>query len=550
MKQKDALEILKTGKSAFITGAAGSGKTYLLNQYIKFLRDTDAEVGITASTGIASTHMGGITIHAWAGIGVRQTITEYDIDELKERRYLRDRLRSAQVLIVDEISMLHHFRLDMVDKVLRHFKEVDQPFGGVQVIFCGDFFQLPPVSRYDEEPALFAYHSESWKELDPAVLYLEEQFRQNDEVYTEILNAIRENRIGDVHKEHLISRLNKRPSIDIEPARLYAHNADVDSENGRELDKIPGEVFSYKMSSRGNEKVVAILKQSCLAPDILRLKKGSRVMFLKNNFEEGYANGTLGVVEDCSPHYVKVRTGKGKLIDVEPDSWRIEDSGKTIAEITQYPLRLAWAITVHKSQGMSLDAAHIDLSKSFEKGMGYVALSRVRSLGGLSLAGMNDTALKVSDEALEWDEAFREKSAVTEDEWKKFSDEEIAKMQEKYLGKLIPTKEKKKKKVKVDTVSETKIMIGEGKTLKEIARLRALTYGTIMSHAEKIKELDPHFDLSPLKKEMSQKKMLTIILALKKCGMEGGQYRLSPAKEMLGDKVTFDEIRLARLLMK
>ncbi len=154
--------------------SAGSGKTHLLNLYIKYLDDHEVAMGITASTGIAATHMGGVTIHSWTGLGVRSSLNEYDLENLQEKQYLYKRLDKVKVLIIDEVSMLHHFRLDMVDKVLKAFKRNDAPFGGIQVILCGDFFQLPPVSRYGEPDPLFIYHSLSWKEGDFKVCYLEE----------------------------------------------------------------------------------------------------------------------------------------------------------------------------------------------------------------------------------------------------------------------------------------------------------------------------------------------------------------------------------------
>lgn len=409
MTQKEALEILKMGDNAFITGAAGSGKTYLLNEYIKYLRQAKVAIGITASTGIAATHMGGVTIHSWSGLGIRDQLNKYELQDLLEKTYLKKRFDEAQVLIIDEVSMLHHYRLDLLDRLCRAFKRCDEPFGGLQIIFCGDFFQLPPVSRYGEPMARFAYHSDIWEKMKIKVCYLEEQHRQNDQKYIEILNAIRDDGVSEKILGRLQARLEKKTDH-IAPTKLYSHNADVDAENERELAKIPGDLLVYNMSHHGKRQLVDSLEKSCLAPNVLRLKKNARVMFVKNNFEAGYVNGTLGTVESCSEYKIKVRIATGQIVDVEPATWLIEENGEAKASITQYPLRLAWAITVHKSQGMSLDAAEIDLSRSFERGMGYVALSRVRSLAGLSLMGLNEMALKVDGEVLAYDARFREQS--------------------------------------------------------------------------------------------------------------------------------------------
>ena len=547
MTQKEALEILKMGHNVFVTGAAGSGKTYLLNQYIKYLRDSGADVGVTASTGIAATHMGGMTIHAWSGIGVRDRLTEYDLDDLESRSYLRKRLLEASVLIIDEVSMLHHFRLDMIEKVLRSIRRIDEPFGGLQVIFCGDFFQLPPVSRQGEAKAMFAYHSDIWRNMNLKICYLDEQFRQSDSSYARILNDIRNSVSSEMIIDRLKSRFNKKPEIAAEPTKLYSHNADVDAENERELQKINGETFQYQMSSRGREKLVETVKKGCLSPEVLRLKRGARVMFVKNNFEKGYVNGTLGVVADLNDYSIKVRTAGGKIIDVEQAKWMIEDGGKILAEITQYPLRLAWAITVHKSQGMSLDAAEIDLSKSFERGMGYVALSRLRSLGGLSLLGLNDMALRVSEEVLQFDRAFREQSEDNADEFRRKNAEAVSKQQKDFISKIASVK--KEKKPKKNTVEETGKLFLSGKTTREIASLRKLTYGTIIGHLEKIKEANPYFNFSALRDEISVSRTAKIRAAFSKVGMSEGQYLLTPIRNVLGDDFSFEEIRLVRLMM-
>ncbi len=547
MKQTEALEILKMGHNAFVTGAAGSGKTHLLNEYIRYLREHGASIGITASTGIAATHMGGMTIHSWSGLGIRDVLTPYDLEAMEEKSYLWKRFEDAHVLIIDEVSMLHHFRLDLVDQIARFFKRSDKPFGGMQVILCGDFFQLPPISRKGEESARFAYHSDSWKNLDLKICYLEEQHRQSDKEYLEVLNAIRDNTVSETILDRLRSRY-KKPVENTEPTKLYTHNIDVDAENMRELDKLTGEVFEYQMSGKGKENIVATIKKGCLAPDILCLKKGARVMMVKNNFEEKYANGTLGVVVDCDNYGITVKISDGRTVVVKPASWKIEEDGKTKAEITQYPLRLAWAITVHKSQGMSLDAALVDLSQSFEKGMGYVALSRVRTLAGLSLHGMNKTALMVDSEVLEFDKNFRASSHEHATELRKKSASEVLKTHKDFIDRIAPKGGKKTKKP--DTMEETKRFWIEGKTIAEIASLRTLKEGTIIDHLEKIKEQESKFDLTRIEKIMPKARLKKITDALIKGGQEGGVYRLTPAKIILGTDFSFEEIRTARLFLK
>jgi ATP-dependent exoDNAse (exonuclease V) alpha subunit len=552
MTQQEALEILKMGHNAFLTGAAGSGKTYVLNEYINWLKGEGVEVGVTASTGIAATHLGGVTIHAWSGLGVRDKLSAYDLEDLESKSYLWKRLDRTQVLVIDEVSMLHHFRLDLIERVLRSFKRNEEPFGGLQVILCGDFFQLPPVSRAGEQTSRFAYDSNAWQGLNLKICYLEEQHRQNDPKYLAILNAIRDNDMNEELGEHLQSRLNKKINS-IEPTKLYSHNADVDEENERELAKLPGEVYEYYMNDKGKERIVETLKKGCLAPSVLRLKKGARVMFVKNNYEAGFANGTLGIVSSCDPLGISVRTAKGKLINVVPASWRIEEEGKVKAEITQFPLRLAWAITVHKSQGLSLDAAEVDLSQSFEKGMGYVALSRVRSLDGLSLKGLNAMALQVNPQVLLKDEEWRRQSRQHVAEMGALDKKDREAKQKRFLTKIAPHHSVRGKDApsskKLSTIEKTKMLVEEGKTLHQMMKERNLTADTILDHLEKIKAKEPTLPLQYLGQDMVVSRAKKIRQALSKNGTINGNYLLGPAKTILGPSFSYEEIRLVRLLM-
>lgn len=448
MTQNEALDILKTGTNVFLTGPAGSGKTHILREYLAYLKKHKVPVGITASTGIAATHMGGVTIHSWAGIGIKDSLSDWDIDAISQKEKTTSKMRSVKVLVIDEISMLHHFRLDMVDRVLRYVRDDPSPFGGVQVVVCGDFFQLPPIVRHSgrsrkislfddtADESYFAYNAKSWHEADFAVCYLEGNRRQNDKSYAFILDSIRNAVINDEIMSQLMSRAKKDSRKENNPGttRLYSHNIDVDAENERELAKIVGKMEVYTMTSKGKKNHVENLKASCLAPELLKLKKGAKVMFVKNNFDKGYVNGTVGTIRTCSPYEIVVEVA-GSRINVEPDSWRVEDDdGRSLAEIKQYPLRLAWAITIHKSQGMSLESAEIDLSKSFEKGMGYVALSRVRSLEGLLLLGLNKRALEVNEQALKYDRFFRDNSAKWRAEFALLSKSELADKQKNFLG--------------------------------------------------------------------------------------------------------------------
>jgi len=434
MTQSEALTILKTGANVFLTGEPGSGKTHTVNTYIAYLREHGVEPSITASTGIAATHVGGMTIHSWSGIGIKKHLAAYDLEVMSEKESLVKRVRGAKVLIIDEISMLDAGVLSMVDVVCRTLRHKDDPFGGLQIIVVGDFFQLPPVTKFGEEPAKFAFDSEAWQRAKFIVCYLSEQHRQEDELYLHTLASIRRGDIGDHIYEHLETRRTGKTHEMRSITRLYTHNVDVDTMNTRELTAIKGPERVFSMTATGNKFLIETLKKNCLSPERLALKEGATVMFTKNNFEGGFVNGTLGTVSsfDVTGRPI-VKTKRGKLITVTPMEWAVEDGKKVLAKIIQLPLRLAWAITVHKSQGMSMDAAVMDLGRAFEYGQGYVALSRVRTLDGVHLEGLNARALEVHPQVLEIDGTFRAISKEARENFRRILPDTEKKMNEDFI---------------------------------------------------------------------------------------------------------------------
>lgn len=555
MTQAEALEILKLGYNVFLTGPAGSGKTHLLNKYINFLKDNYVDVGITASTGIAATHMGGTTIHSWTGMGIKDSLNQFELEELKTRKYLKDRFDRTQVLVIDEVSMLHHFRLDLIDDICRYMKNVDRPFGGLQVILCGDFFQLPPVARAGEPLSRFAYEAEIWKNANFKICYLEEQHRQTDQNYLKVLNEIRRNDLSATGLKHLMERKDKRTFQGVEPTRLHTHNIDVDEINNRELQKLHGQQREYPMETKGRKPLVEALVKSCLAPEKLKLKVGARVMFVKNNFEEGYVNGTLGRVVSFTGEGPVVQIKNGQNVYVKPTSWLIEEEGKLKASITQYPLRLAWAITVHKSQGMSLEAVEVDLAKSFEKGMGYVALSRVRSLEGLTLLGLNEISTQVRGEVLDFDEELKNISNKHLAELHALSKDEREKKQAEFLKKISPASAKLRrgKAPKGSTFEETRQYLEAGLNLNEIANAKGVSVKTVFDHLEKLLEEDPKLDIRGLENEISINKFTKIARAFRDIYGENRELRLTPVMKVLGKEgghFIFEELRLVRLFLK
>ncbi|KFJ08348.1 PIF1 family DEAD/DEAH box helicase [Bifidobacterium tsurumiense] len=436
MKQNDALAILQSGVSTFITGAPGAGKTFVLNQFIKQARRDGLSVAVTASTGIASTHINGQTIHSWSGIGVATALTDSLLKTIRSRR--KRKLQAADILVIDEVSMMHAWLFDMVDQVCRAVRRRTEPFGGLQVVLSGDFFQLPPVSvssrnsdmiapspeylamheRYAQagkNPEGFVTESLVWEELNPAICYLTEQHRQDDGRLLNVLTDIREGRVSDQDTAVLSGRLGILPQVDDVAVHLFPVNRQADGLNDLRLSQIEQPEHVFVAKSTGPANLVQRLKKNMLAPERLMLKKGAAVMALRNDADRQYVNGSIGTVRgfasDSKGGWPIVEFENGNIVTMKQASWEMMDGETVLASVDQVPLRCAWAITIHKSQGMTLDRAVMDLRRTFAPGMGYVALSRVERLDGLFLGGINDRAFLVSSDAVLLDDELRSRSS-------------------------------------------------------------------------------------------------------------------------------------------
>jgi ATP-dependent exoDNAse (exonuclease V) alpha subunit len=425
MRQKQALAVMMSGANVFLTGAPGAGKTYVLNEFVKRAERAGKRVAVTASTGIAATHLGGTTIHSWSGLGILDALADHDLERLGDSDKLVKRYNAADILVIDEVSMLHGYRLDMVNQMAKLLRGNDLPFGGMQVILVGDLFQLPPVSR-GRSDFEFVHLSWAWSELDLQICYITEQHRQaDDDGLLDLLEAMRKNEFTEKHRLLLMERLEEQPASHTPVTRLYAHNVDVESINQHHLSIIDAEVHQYHMVTKGAKPKIESLVKSVLAPEVLELKKGAEVMFVANNFAEGFVNGSRGQVIDFKNGMPVVALNNGRILTVEQHSWSLSEDGRVRAEVAQLPLRLAWAITIHKSQGLSLDAAEIDLSRAFTPGMGYVALSRVRSLDGLYLKGINRQALSMHAQIHDLDAELRRSSAALAGRTEDIAEEQV-----------------------------------------------------------------------------------------------------------------------------
>jgi ATP-dependent exoDNAse (exonuclease V) alpha subunit len=560
MNQVQALNILKSGENVFLTGSAGAGKTYVLNQYIEYLKSRKVRVAVTASTGIAATHMNGNTIHSWSGIGIKDRLNPADLRTMDTKKYLKTNIEKVKVLIIDEISMLHRNQLDLVNMVLKHFKNSKSGFGDIQVIFSGDFFQLPPIGDTPIRDR-FAFMSAAWVEADLKVCYLTEQHRQTNNSLNGILNEIRTGTVSKNSILHLQNAALTKLKDSWDPTKLYTHNVDVDRINKTELSKLSGKTKIFKAKTQGNPKILESFKKSVQAAEVIDLRIGAKVMFVKNNPDLGYINGSLGEVIDFDSEigFPVVRLLNGKKIIAAHDSWSIDDDGgKSLAKYDQVPLRLAWAITVHKSQGMTLDAAEIDLSKTFEKGQGYVALSRLKELENLKLLGFNNTAIEVDALALKADQRFQELSSENEIRFihsAKMDKDAIEFIE--WCGGLTNPKEiekeakkQKQKAFKKSTYEQTKELVEKGLNIIQISEERELGVSSIITHLIKLKSEYPKLDLDQFKPNAKDLKIIkaahTKVMKNKK---EDEPVKLGVIFNTLKGEYEYSDIKLALLFI-
>ena len=459
------------------------------------------------------------------------------------------------VLIIDEISMVPPGILDSINNILKAFKKNTKPFGGVQIIVAGDFFQLPPV--YKEVPIdnkRFAWQAESWREANFQTCYLQKKYRQDEQELINVLDAIRENNITENTIKFLNSRINATLPSGIEPTRLYTHNINVDAINQKKLNELDSQSKFFSSSSTGKQQDVERLFASFTVSDNLELRICSVVMFTKNNNERGYLNGTTGkIIEfDKDDGFPVVKTQSGMNIVARNDTWTLEDDdGKEIASVSQVPLKLAWAITVHKSQGMTLDAARIDLTKTFEVGQGYVSLSIVKSIDGLILDGYNEKSLEVDKLILSVDHRIKEASNKTQ---KKI--EELIEFRKQHNIKVeSPSKATTTLEQKEDKPNHivTKGQIQYADSFADLVEISQWSAGTLIKHIEQLVEEGEEFDYKNI---TPSQEIIKLVATAKEALLEKndkdhftdkGDLKLKPIFEYLNESIDYNDIRLALL---
>ncbi|XP_006831600.1 PREDICTED: ATP-dependent DNA helicase PIF1 [Chrysochloris asiatica] len=382
-EQAAVLRVVLKGQSIFFTGSAGTGKSYLLKRILGSLPPTGTVA--TASTGVAACHIGGTTLHAFAGIGSGRAPLAQCV-ALAQRPGVRQGWLNCQRLVIDEISMVEADLFDKLEAVARAVRQQNKPFGGIQLIICGDFLQLPPVTK-GSQPPQFCFQAKSWRRCVPVTLELTEVWRQADQTFISLLQAVRLGRCSaEMTRQLQATAAHKVGRDGIVATRLCTHHDDVVLTNERRLQDLPGELHSFEALDSDPEQA-RTLNAQCPASQLLQLKLGAQVMLVKNlAVSRGLVNGARGVVvgfEAEGRGLPQVRFLCGVTEVIRADRWTVQATGGQLLSRQQLPLQLAWAISIHKSQGMSLDCVEISLGRVFANGQAYVALSRARSLQGL-----------------------------------------------------------------------------------------------------------------------------------------------------------------------
>ncbi|CAE8634173.1 unnamed protein product [Polarella glacialis] len=403
-QRKWTAEALK-GQSLFLTGEAGTGKSFLLAYIVQELKKTKM-VACTASTGIVAASLGGCTIHSFAGVGIAKLPPEENIARVANNINSSNRWRETQVLVLDEVSMIDASLFTLLEKIARRTRGVDQPWGGLQLIVCGDFLQLPPV-----ESNGFAFETEAWRCMKMQTAELVTPIRQQgDKAFLAMLSEIRIGICSSLTAQSLSQCSNAAkpaPTDGIAPTRLYCVNKDVDAENAARLAELPGAEEEVRAMDEFKDMMHSSRKKAAdqmdkAAPSVLKLKIGAQVILTKNNPSQGIVNGTRGVIESWGEkderglRSASVRCDNGSVVLVEPVSYTQSDASG-VGELLriQLPLKLGWALTVHRAQGCTLSRAELQLENAFDCGQVYVALSRVKSLAGLWIKGKPVTQKEV-----------------------------------------------------------------------------------------------------------------------------------------------------------
>lgn len=424
IEQQKVLDEFKSGKNIFITGPGGTGKSFIIKKIVEEAEKVNKNIQVTAMTGCAAILLecNAKTIHSWSGLGIANGTMYNNIDKVVKNKYKKKKWNKVDVLIIDEVSMMSDTFLETLHEVGKNVKKSEKPFGGIQVIFSGDFYQLPPISR-DSEYIKYCFESEIWDEVMDTTIELKKIFRQTDLDYIKMLNQIRVGKLSKKSLNLLESRVNLKLPENIEPTILHSSRLKVEHINKMKINKLDEEERIFKMKvindTKGGYKDfdISTLKNNTLAEDEFKTKKGAQVMCIMNMESSGHpgiVNGSRGFIKDFTKDGLPVVQFHSGIVHVmKPQIWK-SDTCEGLS-IEQLPLIHAWAITIHKSQGLSIDQARMNIgSNIFECGQTYVALSRVKNLNGLFIDELDISKIKINKKVQEFYNKIKHNTPIQE----------------------------------------------------------------------------------------------------------------------------------------
>lgn len=398
-EQLNALKLLQSGENVFLTGGAGSGKSFLIRHFFK--QSDPKKMPLLASTGAAAVLVGGRTFHSFFGLGIMEGGAEKAFDRGSRDGKLIKRLREVEGIIIDEISMIPASAFETAERLARWAKNNDHPWGGLRVIAVGDFMQLPPVAKYGQKRE-WCFQSDIWQKSGFQVCQLTHNQRVHDDQFLDILADIRYGQVTQKVRNFLESRLREDDDDD-SATRLFPRRDQAEFFNQKELAKIPKQAEEIYTIYFGEEKKVEILKKTAPVPETLILKPTCRVMFLQNDPNKRWVNGTRGTVEEILSDKIIVTKDNGRTVQVDKTQFAMQDAdGEVVASAMNFPLTLAYATTIHKAQGATLEELWVDLTKLWEPGHAYVALSRLQDGKGLKLLGWSKNSFIVDPQVVDF----------------------------------------------------------------------------------------------------------------------------------------------------
>lgn len=409
-KQQLAFDLFNSGENVFITSPAGCGKTHLIKKICECNQHNN--VGITSTTGTSAILINGTTLHSFLGIGLGDMEVTQLYMHIKNKSYLHKRWKELEILIIDEISMLSPKLFDKLEQLARVIRKNSKPFGGIQLLLSGDLFQLPVVGETNS----FCFDAESWNKCisKKNIVYFDKNFRQGDVVFQNILGEIRHGKVSDETMDILKTRVDVElvNEFGILPTKIFSLNRDVDSENERELNKLSMKnknlefmeyELTYDVLKTNITNIEGKIRKTCNVPFTLQLCVGAQVMLLVNlDLDLKLCNGSRGVVIRFDNELPVVRFLCGLVRVIDHKVWTVEENKVPIFMFTQIPLKVAFACSGHKSQGLSIDYAQVDLANIFEYGQAYVCLSRVRTLEGLSIKNLNKECFRTNQKVIDF----------------------------------------------------------------------------------------------------------------------------------------------------